>query len=127
MIDKARQNFRDLPNFHFIVANSESVPLNDSQLDIIICTNSFHHYFHPINALGEMRRLLRPGGKLYILDPTADTLFVKFLGRVMHIFESSAVKLYSTEEFQELFLMSNLKYLRTEALNRHEKVHIGEK
>src|SRR5258708_6708825 len=44
MIDKAKENFKNIENFHFIKASSESIPLENDLFDIIISTNSFHHY-----------------------------------------------------------------------------------
>ncbi len=82
MIEKAKENFRGKDNFHFLQANSESIPLDDNFFDIIICTNSFHHYLHPDNALKEMRRLLKDGGKLYLLDPVAELVGRKVLGYI---------------------------------------------
>ena len=63
MIEKAKDNYRDKSNFHFIKANVESIPLNDNFFNIIICTYSFHHYLNPDKALKEIYRLLKKGGK----------------------------------------------------------------
>lgn len=127
MIEKAISNFSGRDNFHFIQANVESIPLNDNFFDIIICTNSFHHYLNPDKAMNEMYRLLKKGGKLYILDPTAENFIIKFADQIIKILEPTHVKIYSTKEFQELFYNAGLKYTATEKINRHEKIHIGEK
>lgn len=127
MIDKAKENFKTNPNFLFIKANAESIPLDDDSFDVIICTNSFHHYLRPAKAFREMRRLLRSSGKLYILDPTADTWYVKLADKLMKLTQHEHVKLYSTEEFQKLFADSGLKYVQTKMIKMHQKVHIGEK
>ena len=103
MIEKAKSNFSGKDNFRFLQANSESIPLDDNFFDIIICTNSFHHYLHPDKALREMRRLLKSGGKLYILDPLADLWFVKYIDVLKKWTEPEHVKVYSTKEFQQLF------------------------
>jgi ubiquinone/menaquinone biosynthesis C-methylase UbiE len=62
MIEKARANFAGNPGFHFIVAGSDAIPLADNRFEIIICSNSFHHYLHPQKAMKEISRLLRKGG-----------------------------------------------------------------
>ncbi len=127
MIDKAKDNFKDCENFHFVRANAESIPLDDDFFDVIICTNSFHHYFNPVNALREMRRLLKPGGKLFILDPTADTRLIRLFSKFAKAIEPDHVKLYSTSEFQGMYKAAGLKYTGTQIINFHQKVHIGEK
>jgi len=109
-----------------IEANSESIPLNDNFFDVIICSNSFHHYLHPDKAMKEIRRLLKPGGKIFILDPTADTLFIKFIDKIIKLVESAHVKMYSTKEFKQLMTTAELQYLESRTI-KGEKVHIGEK
>ncbi len=127
MIEKAKENFRDRNNFYFIVANSESIPIDDNLFDIIICTNSFHHYLNPGKALKEMRRLLKIGGKLYILDPTADFWYIKAADKLIKLLEPGHVKIYSTKEFKSMIIESGLKYAGCQIINFHQKVHIGEK
>jgi ubiquinone/menaquinone biosynthesis C-methylase UbiE len=131
MIGKARENFNGNANIHFIVANSESIPLEDNLFDIIICTNSFHHYLHPDRALKEMYRLLKTGGRVFILDPTADLWIIKVADKILRLIEPEHVKMYSTSEFKSLITGSGLKYIDSDKIGIvdkiHEKVHIGEK
>lgn len=127
MIEKAEENFKGNGNFHFISANAESIPLEDNFFDIIICTNSFHHYLNPLKAMEEMKRLLRAGGKVYILDPTADSIFIKAIDKIIRLLEPEHVKMYSTEEFRKMFASAGLKYKRTEIVQPKQKVHIAEK
>lgn len=51
------------------------LPFRDGAFDRIICTNSFHHYPQHLAALKEMRRVLKPGGVLVLVDPRKDHLF----------------------------------------------------
>ncbi len=127
MIEKAQDKFIGRDNFHFLQANAEAIPLNGGAFDTIICTNSFHHYLHPDKALNEMYRLLRKGGKLYILDPTADKWVAKAADKIMSLLEPEHVKLYSTKEFQQLFQNARFRYVASETINANSKVHIGEK
>lgn len=127
MIDKAKENFRDRGNFHFIKANSESVPIDDNQFDVIICTSSFHHYLHPEKALKEMKRMLKDDGRVYILDPAADSWLIKLADKVLKRLEPEHVKIYSTIEFQKMFVDTGLRYVEAKPVSRHQKVHVGEK
>ncbi len=127
MLDRAREHFKGADNFHFIKANSESIPLDNDFFDVIICTNSFHHYLDPVQALKEMRRLVNVGGKIFILDPTADLWVTKLADQVIKFFEAEHVKLYSTKEFQELFANAGLTYVDTKTISWHQKVHVGAK
>lgn len=51
------------------------LPFRDGAFDKVICTNSFHHYPQHLAALKEMRRVLKPGGVLVLVDPRKDHLF----------------------------------------------------
>jgi SAM-dependent methyltransferase len=127
MIEKAKANFHGYENFHFINANSESIPLDDNLFDNIICTNSFHHYLHPEKAMQEIWRLLKPGGKIYILDPVADIWYIKIIDKVIKLFEPQHVKIYSTVEFKIMMSEAGLKYIGYKVITCKQKVQIGEK
>lgn len=127
MIERAKENFKIKENFHFIKANAESIPLNDNLFDVIICTNSFHHYFDPDKALKEMYRLLKIGGKVYILDPTADTWIVKIIGKLAILLGHGHVKFYNSKEFEELMVGAGIKYKGYKPIRYSQKVQVGEK
>jgi SAM-dependent methyltransferase len=48
-----------------------SIPLPDESVDIILCTQVLEHLKYPAQAVQEMFRLLKPGGKLYLTVPFA--------------------------------------------------------
>lgn len=127
MIEKAKENFRGKENFHFIQANAEFIPLPDHSFDDIICTHSFHHYLHPIQALKEMHRLLKPAGKLYLLDPTTDGIMMKVIDKIVKLTDKAHVKMYSTKEFKNMFSVTGFQYLDNQVVMGPVKVHIGRK
>jgi len=127
MIEKAKENFRGRENLHFIRANAEEIPFEDSQFDIIICTNSFHHYLHPDNALKEMYRLLKTGGRLYLLDPTVDNWVIRQIAKFMHLFIRDKVNLYTSKEFRIIITRAGFNYIGTEKIKFNQKVQVGEK
>jgi len=46
---------------------AENIPANDNSFDIVFCTNVLDHTNNPERAIKEMHRVLKPGGKLYLL------------------------------------------------------------
>jgi ubiquinone/menaquinone biosynthesis C-methylase UbiE len=125
MIEKAKTNFKDNDNIHFIQCNSEAIPLNDNSFDYIICTNSFHHYLHPEKVMSEIFRLMKRGGEIYILDPAADNWLYKLVDKVIRVFESQHVKMYSSKEFEALMSAAGLKYSGYEIVTGNQKVQTG--
>lgn len=56
----------------FLNGDSEHLPFASCSFDAITCSNSFHHYPHQDRAVSEMFRVLRPGGRLILLDGFRD-------------------------------------------------------
>lgn len=52
------------------VADAEkSLPWPDDNFSVVTLTGVLHHFSHPLKALAEIRRVLRPRGRLLIADP----------------------------------------------------------
>jgi SAM-dependent methyltransferase len=49
------------------VTAAEDTPFEDASFDVVFFFASFHHAQDPARALAECARVLRPGGKLYLL------------------------------------------------------------
>mgnify|MGYP000912049724 CR=1 FL=1 len=58
----------------YVAADSEHLPFADASFDAVTCSNSFHHYPHQQNVVMEMRRVLRPGGRLLLIDGFRDNI-----------------------------------------------------
>ncbi len=128
MIEKAKENFHGREAIHFLQANVESIPLDSEFFDILICTNSFHHYPRPERALAEMSRLLKKGGKLFLLDPTADRWIIRAANPIIRAIEPEHVKMYSTREFRQLFRDAGFRTIAPEEIRATSKdIHVGEK
>jgi ubiquinone/menaquinone biosynthesis C-methylase UbiE len=131
MIEKAISNSSDYRNVHFYKTSADKLPFENNFFDFIICSASFHHYFDPNKVLLEVYRVLKPKGRIYILDPTSDGLFAKMADKLVRRFEPGHVKFYSTQEYKTLFSNAGLDYVAHMVLRRmivlSLKVLIGEK
>lgn len=128
MIKRAKEIAIEMKNVNFYQANSEELPLGNNYFDNIICTLSFHHYLHPEKALSEVQRVLKPGGKIYILDITADDFFNKLIDKLIRRIQKEHVKQYSSLEYKQMFSQAGLKYERSKVILLYPvKVQIGEK
>ena len=70
MLDKARARCAKagLANVTFKSGNAESLPFEDARFDGAVTRLAIHHFADPQRALGEMFRVLRPGGTAVIVD-----------------------------------------------------------
>lgn len=51
-------------NVELVGLSAERLPLADASFDTVVCTYTLCSIPDPVQALGEMRRVLRPGGRL---------------------------------------------------------------
>ncbi len=58
----------------FLNGDAEHLPFADASFDLVTCSHSFHHYPHQAVAVREMRRVLRPGGRLMLVDGFRDNV-----------------------------------------------------
>jgi len=55
-------------NVEFRLGDMEELPIDDALVDLAFFSQSLHHAAHPQRALREALRILRPGGRLVVLD-----------------------------------------------------------
>ena len=63
----------------FVNADSEKLPFADESFDVVTCSNSFHHYPDQAAVVREFRRVLRPGGRLMLIDGFRDNVIGWFV------------------------------------------------
>jgi ubiquinone/menaquinone biosynthesis C-methylase UbiE len=69
MLDIARDRARDLGReVELREGDAHDLPLADSSFDVVVCTYSLCNIPDPHLAVSEMRRVLRPAGKLILVD-----------------------------------------------------------
>lgn len=74
---------KKLPHTKFLVGDSENLPFKENTFDVVICTNSFHHYPNPQAFFDSVKRCLRPGGRLVLRDVTSDNkLLLWFMDKI---------------------------------------------
>jgi SAM-dependent methyltransferase len=71
MVETALSRVAHLPNVEVHVAELEHLPLGSQELDAATCLLVLHHVVQPGVVFSEVRRVLRPGGKLVVVDMVA--------------------------------------------------------
>ncbi|MGL4992196.1 MAG: class I SAM-dependent methyltransferase [Sarcina sp.] len=62
------KNLNKLIEINYIKSDIESLPFKDNQFDSIVCTLVLCSVNNPITALNEFKRVLKPNGKLLVLE-----------------------------------------------------------
>ena len=75
-IEIAQDNARKASvNVDFRHGNASDMPFENETFDFIICVAAFKNFSQPVEAIREMYRVLRPGGKACIVDLRRDISF----------------------------------------------------
>lgn len=75
MVEQARQNLRgSYPHFKIQMANIEALPFEDSGYDVVIANHMLYHVPDLPKGLSEIRRVLKPGGRLYAATNGLDNM-----------------------------------------------------
>ncbi len=68
MLEAARIRTAPLPNVEVRAGSLEALPLEDRAVDLAFAVLVLHHLADPGRAIAEAARILRPGGRLVIVD-----------------------------------------------------------
>jgi ArsR family transcriptional regulator len=64
--DIARRN--GVKNLEYRLGDLEELPLHDSEVDLVLLHQSLHHALHPEKAVEEAWRIVKPGGRIVVMD-----------------------------------------------------------
>jgi len=88
--------------------DSENLPFESGAFDYVTCSNSFHHYPRQDRAVQEMVRVLRPGGRLLLIDGYRDNLWGWIIYDLCVTTWEGCVHHASARRFRELFQEAGL-------------------
>ena len=65
---EATRQARQMNNLHFEPGDAEALAFPDHAFDLATCGSAFHHLSDPARVLAEMVRVVRPGGRVALID-----------------------------------------------------------
>ncbi|MBD2519025.1 methyltransferase domain-containing protein [Nostoc sp. FACHB-973] len=119
MLAIAQEKCSVYPQVLFHTASASALPFADDSFDVIVSASSFHYFSDPLAALIEMKRVLKPNGKIVILDWCKDYLFCQILDIILKIFDPAHQQCYTQDEFHRLLTCANF------VVSRATKVRFG--
>jgi ArsR family transcriptional regulator len=55
-------------NLEYRIGDLEDLPVGDAEVDLALLHQSLHHALHPAKAVAEAARILKPGGRIVVMD-----------------------------------------------------------
>lgn len=73
MLEVAQQEAmaRGLSNISYVEGDAQALPFSDASFDVVACRQAPHHFPNIKQAVNEWARVLKPGGKLLLVDSTS--------------------------------------------------------
>jgi ubiquinone/menaquinone biosynthesis C-methylase UbiE len=103
MLDMARLK---LPDIEFIKASAIALPFENDSFDVAITVSAFHYFEYPVAALEEIRRILKPEGKLIVMDWCRDYWFCQAFDLFLKIFDPAHKECYNQKELRSFLTAS---------------------
>ena len=103
-VGKAEAEKADLHNITFVLGDAAGIPFLESSFDLVISRLAFHHFPDVRQVFAEMVRVLKPGGRLVLIDmEAAKEPLRQVQDEIETLRDPSHVKNLSMAEMQQLF------------------------
>jgi ubiquinone/menaquinone biosynthesis C-methylase UbiE len=118
ILELARRNaWREgLCNLVYVLGDAQALPFGDSSLDLAVTSFSLHHISDPASVLREMARVLKPGGRVGVLDIVVpeDPKVRELNQRIERIRDNSHARSLARSDFERIFGQAGLRIVASE-------------
>lgn len=115
MLAVARKKLPD--EVRLLRAAADNLPLAPSGCNVVTLTSALHHLPRPAAALAEIRRVLKPGGRLILTDWRGDYFFYRALSAWLRFTGRPVEHIYSVDECQALLARSGFQITGVDSFN----------
>lgn len=99
------------------IGYADALPWPAASFDVVVSCNMFHYISHPVEALREMARVIRPGGALVLTDWCDDYLACRICNLYLRLTNRAFYKTYRETECLKLLRQAGFREV---ALQRYK-------
>lgn len=114
MLAVARRKLGADPRARVHGACAEALPFHSGRFEGVVCVNVFHGVRDAPAAMDEMIRVLRPGGRLVVVDWCRDAWWSRGINRWHRWVDPAHVWMYTTAELRRMMESRRLRIIRLE-------------
>lgn len=115
-VGKQQAAKKQLNNMIFVQGDAEELPFLDKCFDTVISRLAFHHFKNVQKPFAEMKRVLRPGGKLVLIDMEAAKKDLRNCEDEIETWrDPSHIRNLSRDEIRNLFIENGLEIIKCES------------
>ena len=125
MLKKAKEKL--LNTAELSLGDAECLPYENDYFDLLICSDSFHHYPNPQKAIEELYRVLKPDGHLLITDFWKPFPVRQLMNIFIPFSNEGDVKVYSKKEIISFLSYSGFQNIEYQKVNNSSYLVIAKK
>ncbi len=120
MLRAARDHYGEIGNLEFVRAPAHDTGFREHSFNIVTARHTLHHHPDPIATLKEVKRLLKPGGRLVIVDEiTPDAEVDTWYDALERTRDHTHVRAYTMQEWQTIILEAGLTWVVGDSETRY--------
>lgn len=96
------------------IGYADALPWPAASFDVVVSCNMFHYISHPVEALREMARVIRPGGALVLTDWCDDYLACRVCNLYLRLTNRAFYKTYREAECLTLLRQAGFREVALE-------------
>ena len=96
------------------IGYADALPWNSGSFDVVVSCNMFHYITHPVAALREMARVLRPGGTIVLTDWCDDYIACRVCNLYLRLTNRAFYKTYRRAECLDLLQRAGFRDVKLE-------------
>ena len=103
MIEQTQRKLAEVGRVYFQCASAEELPFPDETFDWVTSCSSLHCFRDARESVRQMVRVLKPKGRLLVMDWCRSSTACRLLNRWCSWFDPTHVWMYSIEELRQMF------------------------